>query len=238
LLLIACLGKLQLWNASCVSEQERKDAEIYLLRHVDRDGYSIAKATAALSPATTPSQPQFLIKCPRYDELMKLHPNALQQSLSRGHDGKGGTLMNLVTVEFRSLCPHSCDRPPVIRKLPVTLTLGRLKSMLARHFDLDADLQELSWVVQSEPASSAAGSKRPGRRQDQALPTQLNEHDSSTLEQCGLVHGAVVFMNEREISPREKENHNQAMLDRRIQQQEQELAEFERRKRALAGGPV
>jgi hypothetical protein len=239
LLLIACLRKLQLWNASCVSEQERKDAEIYLLRHVGRDGYAIAKENARLSPSTTPPpQPQFLIKCPRYDDLMKMHPNALQQSLSSGHNGSGGTLMNLVTVEFRSLCPHSCERPPVIRKLPVTLTLGRLKSMLARHFDLDADLQELSWVVQSEPASSAADSKRPGRRQVQALPTQLNEHDSSTLEQCGLVHGAVVFMNEREISPREKENHNRAMLDRRIQQQEQELAEFERRKRALAGGPV
>jgi hypothetical protein len=239
LLLIACLGKLQLWNASRISDQERKDAEIYLLRHVDRDGYSIAKGTASLSPATTsPSQPQFLIKCPRYDELIKLHPNALQQDRSSGQNGSGGALMNLVTVEFRSLCPHSCDRPPVIRKLPVTLTLGRLKSMLARHFDLDADLQELSWVVQSGPASTA-NSKRPGvKRHDQALPTPLNEHDSSTLERCGLVHGAVVFMNEREISTREKENHHQAMLDRRIQQQEHELAEFERRKRALASGAV
>jgi tubulin-specific chaperone E len=239
LLLIACLGKLQLWNASRISDQERKDAEIYLLRHVDRDGYSLAKGTASLSPATTsPSQPQFLIKCPRYDELMKLHPNALHQDRSSGQNGSGGTLMNLVTVEFRSLCPHSCDRPPVIRKLPVTLTLGRLKAMLARHFDLDADLQELSWVVQSDGAPPT-NSKRPGeKRHDQALPTPLNEHDSSTLEQCGLVHGAVVFMNEREISPREKENHHQAMLDRRIQQQEHELAEFERRKRALAGGAV
>lgn len=238
LLLIACLGKLQLWNASRISEQERKDAEIYLLRHVDRDGYSMAKETASLLSATTSPQPQLLIKCPRYDELMQLHPNALQHVRSGGDNGSGGTLMNLVTVEFRSLCPHSCDKPPVIRKLPVTLTLGRLKSMLARHFDLDADLQELSWVVQSEPAASTADAKRPGKRHDQSLPTPLNEHDSSTLEQCGLVHGAVVFMNEREISAREKENHHQAMLDRRIQQQEHELAEFEHRKRALAGGAV
>jgi hypothetical protein len=144
--------------------------------------------------------------------------------------------MNLVTVELRSLCPHSCERPPVIRRLPANLTLGKLKAMLGKQFDLDADLQELSWIVASP--DNGGGGREPGQgrqRRPQQMATPLNEPDSATLERCGLVHGAIVFMNERVITPSEKEEHR---FLQKIQQQEEQRARFEQRKRAVAEGAI
>jgi hypothetical protein len=231
------MGKLEVWNGGHIHYQERRDAEIFLLRHSGSDGELLSSSPGVASEGSSVAHRMF--RCPRYTELRKTHPDAIRLLGAGGGSasGAGGGTMNLVTVELRSLCPHSCERPPVVRRLPASLTLGKLKAMLGKQFDLDTDLQDLSWIVASPGDEDNDTSQDPHRKQHRPLqmPTALNEPDSATLEQCGLVHGAIVFMSERIISPSEKEEHR---LLQKIQQQEEERAWFEQRKRAAAESAI
>lgn len=232
--LFACLGRLECWNSSVVSAPIRADAEKYYLRMYH---------TQSRNPANT-----VLLQNPRLEEVLALHPQfrAPPPTTTTGHpacvglDASGDTAfsMALVTVELRSLCAHSCERPPIVRQLPRSLTVGRLKALLSKHYDLDVDLQALSWVAPTttigHTAEASFGNSRETTvqwRREMAMPLDADDDETTTLEDCGLVHGAIVFMTEREM----KKHPNREWADR-IRIQEQELEQLEQRKRSVAGG--
>jgi hypothetical protein len=114
---------------------------------------------------------------------------------------------------------QSCEQPPLVRRLPVTLTIGKVKAMLARHFGLDVDLQALSYTIMS---SSPSDSRK--QTMDQGPPTPLEDDDDVTL--AGLPDGCTVYVHEVDVRARQAQVLQQQadVYTAKIQQQEQEMA--------------
>lgn len=108
---------------------------------------------------------------------------------------------------------------PLIRRLPLQLTVGKLKALCARQFGLDRDLQTLHYK----------------QRSDSGFPEALDDEcDDHTLAYYGVPDGAEIYMNERQVGVQQQEEALAKLrLEERVEQQERELHDFqERQKRA------
>ena len=108
---------------------------------------------------------------------------------------------------------------PLIRRLPLQLTVGKLKALCARQFGLDRDLQTLHYK----------------QRPDSGFPEALDDGcDDHTLAYYGVPDGAEIYMNERPVGVQQQEEALAKLrLEERVEQQERELHDFqERQKRA------
>jgi len=185
----------------------------------------------------------------RYRELMETYADLVERRRAAndatggsagGGDGGDLLFLSMVTVTIRSFCASSCTMPPLVRKLPLRLTVGRLKALCARHFDLDADLQHLQWRSSSDRGAFPVDLLQGGDGYDD------DDDESATLQDCGLVDGAEILVKERELHPspsssssrqqlQQRRRDDKATLLRRIREQEEERFDLDRRKAAAAG---
>ena len=147
---------------------------------------------------------------------------SIQAEAANGRNGSGGSNWSdsLSTVTIRSMAAQSCEQPPLIRRLPTaTLTVGKVKALLARHFGLDWDLQELS--LQNNASES--------------IPTALDQ-DDETLEYFGVADGATIFMHEVDVRARQEEvRKRQQEQEDKMRQQEKEVQDYMQIQKKLAG---
>eukprot|EP00977_Amphora_coffeiformis_P001503 scaffold294_cov221-Amphora_coffeaeformis.AAC.59 len=215
--LIARFPSLTVLNASLVSQVEREEAE---RRYV-------ANITRQLQKASTEQDKEaILADHPAYTRLSKDHATILESILQGETNGRNGSTNNswsdsLSTVTIRSMAAQSCEQPPLIRRLPVTLTVGKVKALLARHFGLDWDLQELSLQNKNQKES--------------ALPIALDE-DDQTLAYFGVADGATIYMHEVDVRARqEAQQQQQRAQEEKLKRQENEVQEYMAIQKKLAG---
>ncbi|CAM9849958.1 unnamed protein product [Ascophyllum nodosum] len=181
---IARVSKLRRVNGSECGPRERMDAEKTYLRGIlqeldraqrrpDRGGEGLSKEEAERQVSGRHS---------RYRELWALHGESVAM-LGRGSaagEGKGNSSMasSMVQVTLTSLASASCTMEPLKKRLPASMTVGKLKQMCKRLFKVDTDQQILSY--RPEPAS---------------LLSTLDD-DDKPLSYFGVVHGSEVLMNE------------------------------------------
>ena len=209
--LVARFGNLRIVNGSVVSERERLDAERRYVGDVARLLRQGDKATILAAHV-------------RYPVLSQTHA-AVLETLPGSGGGDGNTWKDaLVTLTMRSMAAQSCEQAPLIRRLPSTLTVGKVKALLGRHFGLDLDLQELSFQ------NTTNG------KQDESIPVLLDE-DDQTLGYFGVADGATLYMHEVDVRARQEEaqKREQAAYEEKVRQQEQEVDEYLQVQRKLAG---
>jgi hypothetical protein len=130
---------------------------------------------------------------------------------------------HLITLTFQSMAAQSCEQPPLVRRLPSTLTIGKVKAMLARHFGLDVDLQALSYAMPT----------------DQGPPTPFDENDDDDATLASLLpDGCTVYLHEVDVRARQAQvrQHEADAYTTKIQQQEQKLAAWTALQKQVVNG--
>merc|ERR1712224_224153 len=107
---------------------------------------------------------------------------------------------------------------PIQKRLPSSLTVGRLKSLCWRAFRLDIDLQVLYY-----------------RSAEDAFPTELKE-DSYTLAYYGINDCGEVLMNELDLKQlKEDVEMKRDLYEKKIAEQESKISVMQDIQRDLRG---
>ena len=129
--IIARLCNLDFLNSSPISAKERIEAERRYIRIVAREllliesGNDIQKRREII-----------LHENSRFDELKEKHKDSMLGVNS--NISQGGRLANdTVNVTISCMAASSCTMDPLRKRLPSSLTVGRLRSMCSRAFDID-----------------------------------------------------------------------------------------------------
>jgi hypothetical protein len=96
---------------------------------------------------------------------------------------------------------------PVVRRLPGTLNVERVKALCSRIFGLDYDLISLRFRTDI----------------NDALPIEMDD-DDKTLNYYGLCDGSEILMNEIDLSTRAQDlKREQELQERRIAEQDRSM---------------
>ncbi len=168
---IGRVSALVFFNGSTVHPRERMDAEKIYLRSIMRDGEAASKAGRPYSDSA------LLALHPRHTELQEKHGADLTPVRNEG--GGGNIASELLKITFNNMSfAGGASNEPLVKKLPVSITVEKLKVMVQQLFNLEPALQLLS--IQSYKDS----------------PPSLLEDDYATLGYYGVQNGANIYINE------------------------------------------
>ena len=221
-------------NGSSISDKERIQAE---------RRYVSSVACQLLQMSNTNAREEFLQTYHKpFESLMEKHRDAIAATMSSSSamGGIGGpddpnapsprsvaaTNNNqhivVVNVTIQSMAPSSCQQEPLVRRLPGSLPIKRLKALCGRAFGLDPDLQRLHFVTE----------------EDGDLPTSL-EDDEHTLLYYGVSDGATIYMNEMDVEElQQQRQQSQQDLETKLKQEEALEMQKQKYKQPLLAPPA
>ncbi|KAG0628577.1 hypothetical protein M758_1G036700 [Ceratodon purpureus] len=164
-MIVARIGKLTSLNGSQVKPRERRDSEIRYVRQL-------------LTNMQMPSVGDILKCHPRFEHLRVLHdiPLDLQRGGAIGSTQKMSS--SLLSVSLVCVASSVGEKAPVVKKLPSSTTVGRLRVVCESLFKLKSSSQHLFY---SDPESP--------------LPISL-DNDMETLADIGIAPGASILVDE------------------------------------------
>ncbi|KAL8482390.1 hypothetical protein ACS0TY_028529 [Phlomoides rotata] len=118
---IARLAKVQMLNGSQVSPRERKDSEIRYVRLVMSKSNGNPEETMKIHP--------------RFAELKKIH-GLDDERPSTEASGPQKMASGLISISFKCVGASMGEKPPLVKKLPATTTVGKLKNLCQTFFKL------------------------------------------------------------------------------------------------------
>lgn len=121
-------------NSSPISVKERSEAEKRYVMHVAQELLLTDKLGMDKDHFLATNHPQFFRLMEQFQQDMILQGNRF---------GGENLTSYTVNVTITSLASESCEKEPLQKRLPTSLTVGRLKALCARAFGLDFDLQVL-----------------------------------------------------------------------------------------------
>jgi hypothetical protein len=146
-LIIARFPRVNVLNGSIISDKERTDAErryvTFIARELLQEGSELPSSYFNENNGTEEKQNGASLY-PQFQVLLQKHKEYLGDLT--GHGASFGTTSEhpiIVNVIIKSMAPGSCTKDPLIRRLPGSLQVGRLKALCARAFDVDIELQTL-----------------------------------------------------------------------------------------------
>lgn len=164
-MIVARIGKLSSLNGSEVKPRERRDSEIRYARHLlmNMQMSSISDISKAH---------------PRFEHLRVLHDIPLD--LQRGGTISATQKMSssLLSVNIVCVAASVGEKAPVVKKLPSSTTVGRLKIVCESIFKVKSSRQNLFY---NDP--------------DSPLPTSL-DNDMDTLADIGIAPGGSILVDE------------------------------------------
>lgn len=197
---IARIGgtQLQYLNMSIISERERIESERRYVRNIARELLLLnykdnnSNDNQNESKITTDLKQEYLSQHPRFIDLMNQHKesmagtspasfssNGKQQSPTTAQDGTLGNITIQVTI--RSVASESCAMKSLSKRLPLSLSIGRLKHLCQRTFHLDTSFQQLQFKNNAKDP----------------FPANIeNDNDDTTLAYWGVEDNAEIWMNE------------------------------------------
>ncbi|XP_038065787.1 tubulin-specific chaperone E-like [Patiria miniata] len=142
-LLIARLGGLKTCNGSIIMATERKGSEIEYINKTCKEW--LASGGSRDSEKSDPSL-EFLQLHPRYQQLIKKYGIPEESELVvKTHTLKDG----LIAVTIR--CPDDPNKRVLTKKLPGTMELQKLKSLIHKLLKVDVSDQRLTYTSQKVP---------------------------------------------------------------------------------------
>ncbi len=186
---IARFPGLEYLNASLITRDERNDAE---RRYVTLVSNAIQKGNFGEDEKTA-----FLDKHPRYLELTEKHEKLTAYLKNRMEKG-GNLATSIYNITIKSMAASSCTMEPIVRRLPGTMNVERMKALCSRAFNIDYDIISLRF------------------RTDSSLPIEM-EDDSKTIDYYGLCDGAEILVDEIDLRARALDmKRNDEQLEERI----------------------
>jgi hypothetical protein len=140
-LAVARLPGLAYFNASLVSKHEKQEAE---RRYIS----VLANLLCKVEGEDDAGKEKFLSEHPRYPELFETYKHLVAVNSNQTSGAGSNLAASVCNVTVRSMAPSSCDIEPIIRRLPDSLAVGRLKALCARAFGLDVDLMSLHFRIE------------------------------------------------------------------------------------------
>jgi hypothetical protein len=175
-LMIARIGQLAVLNGSQIGPRERTDAERAYLRSVLAEKISLT----VLNGDASVVEAALSVNHPRYLELtVKYAVDAVTAEEGSKSAGPQNLAAELIKITLRNMSFKSNGSlEPLVKKLPKTMTVSRLKLMVLQIFGLENRLQQLSMRIYKD-----------------SVPFVLDD-DESTIEYFGAIDGAEIFINE------------------------------------------
>ncbi len=181
-LVIARIAQLAFFNGSQVGPRERIDAERGYLRSIlfERNALASARgvvfgADAAVSDAITA---ELSVGHPRYSELLAKYAADMVPATKNAGVSEN-IASDLINITLRNMSfKGNGSLEPLVKRLPKTLTIARLKMMVSQLFGLENRLQQLSMRIYKD-----------------SVPFVLDD-ESSSIEYFGAIDGAEIFINE------------------------------------------
>ncbi|XP_051123574.1 tubulin-folding cofactor E isoform X1 [Andrographis paniculata] len=161
---IARLAKVKILNGSEVSPRERKDSEIRYIRLVMSKFHGSSADVLRLHP--------------RFLELRQIH-GIDDEKPSTGASGPQKLALTLISVSLKCTGASMGEKPLVVKKLPATTTVGKLKNLCESFFKLKSVKPVL--FLQEEGAP---------------LPALL-EDDMASLVELGIGNDSTILVDER-----------------------------------------
>lgn len=193
---IARLPNINVLNASQISEKERMEAERRYVSSVSREMVQLTSKSRNSEKSSGESIEgiieSFKIlglneKYSRFESLVTKHKETML--MMAAVNSSGGAISNSsINVTIKSMAAESCTSEPLQKRLPSSLTVGRLKTMLSRAFGLDVDLQILQY-----------------RNEGSDFPAPMDD-DENALAFYGLSDGAEILMNEVDVKAQKAED--------------------------------
>ncbi|XP_031552493.1 tubulin-specific chaperone E-like [Actinia tenebrosa] len=137
--LIARISSVKTVNGSPVTEKERLAAERAYIKKYAKDWFDAGGKVDNYDANKLTTE--FVEKHPRYAELARVHgiPD------SEVHQKTAATLKeSLIALTFK--CPDDSSKKVLTKKLPGTMTIGKLKGLLYRLYKVDSADQKLSYL--------------------------------------------------------------------------------------------
>ncbi len=216
---IARLPSLEYFNASPISNKERVEAERRYVSTVSRELLLISSGAilaaerdssggGSASDDDNTKQAQMFAKHPRFQPLLEKHKDTMLSLANAGNESsnQGNIGEEIINVTIRSMAAASCDMEPLRKRLPRSLKVGRIKTMCAKYFRVDIDLQMLHFRAEGDP-----------------FPSELDDAEHS-LFYYGVNDGAEILVNEVDVDALEREKARQLEdHSRRVKEQEQHV---------------
>lgn len=217
---IARLPTLEYFNASPVSTKERVEAERRYVSTVSRELLLISSGAIIAAEKDTnrgetagedtiSKEDQLFATHPQFQSLVEKHKDTMSSlshhaSNESSHQGNIGE--EIINVTIKSMAAASCDMEPLRKRLPRSLKIGRIKTMCAKYFRVDIDLQMLHFRAEGDP-----------------FPTELEDTEHS-LFYYGVSDGAEILVNEIDVVAVEREKARQANdHSRRVEEHERHV---------------
>lgn len=184
-LVIGRIAKLSQLNGSAINLRERRDAEKIYLRAILSERSHLLRQAQSDKTATEIDQGLALLH-PRYLSLKTLYEQELLPMGGAGAMNKGGDQNSLasemlsITLKNMIILAASGPSEPVTKRLPASLTIGKLRLLIKQVFGVDPTAQHLALRVYKD-----------------SIPIELDD-DQSSLQYYGAVDGADIFINEKE----------------------------------------
>ncbi|XP_024534249.1 tubulin-folding cofactor E [Selaginella moellendorffii] len=161
--LVARLSKITVLNGSEVKPRERKDSEIRYVRHVLN--------------TMTPGE-DIRRSHPRFEQLKKQYDISEESVPQAGSQSSQNMAASLITITIKCVAASLGEIAPVTRKLPGSMTVGKLKLLCEALFKLKATKQRLFLEEKESP-----------------LPLPLDD-DLESLGNIGFGQQGVILMEE------------------------------------------
>jgi hypothetical protein len=211
---------LEYFNASPVSTKERVEAERRYVSTVSRELLLISSGAILAAEKDTnqgvtagdgvSKEDQLFATHPQFQSLVEKHKDtmlSLSHHVSNESSQQGNIGEEIINVTITSMAAASCDMEPLRKRLPRSLKVGRIKTMCAKYFRVDIDLQMLHFRAEGDP-----------------FPTELEDAEHS-LFYYGVSDGAEILVNEIDVVAVEREKARQANdHSRRIEEHERHVA--------------
>jgi hypothetical protein len=177
---IARVVNLAVLNGSVISPRERRDSEKLYLRAVLMEKARLAKDQPArgeeeLQHLLVQQHPRYLSLKETYEKELFLPANAAASQ--PGERNLAAEMISLVLANMIVGAAGPCE--PVAKRLPLSLTVGKLRLVVKQLF-------------QVEPSSQCLAL----RAYKDSIPLEL-EDDQATLQYYGAIDGAEIFINEK-----------------------------------------
>ncbi|KAK6116733.1 hypothetical protein DH2020_049553 [Rehmannia glutinosa] len=161
---IARLAKIKILNGSEVSPRERKDSEIRYVRLVMSKFHGSPEEIKRLHP--------------RFAELKKIH-GLDDERPSEGASGSQTMASGLLSITLKCVGASMGEKPPLVKKLPATTTVGKLKFLCDIFFKLKSIKPILFLQEEGTP-----------------LPSLL-DGDMATLNELGVGNESTILVDEQ-----------------------------------------
>eukprot|EP00002_Diphylleia_rotans_P018844 TRINITY_DN3648_c0_g1_i1.p1 TRINITY_DN3648_c0_g1~~TRINITY_DN3648_c0_g1_i1.p1 ORF type:complete len:550 (-),score=131.60 TRINITY_DN3648_c0_g1_i1:141-1790(-) len=172
--LIGRLRKLIRLNGGTVRSKERSDSEKLFLQRYLRDQPEML----SIVRAETIESREIVVR--RLWDLARMHPDSVpsESDGSQSAAAKQSSGTNFINLTFRSMAPGSATKEPVTKRIPLSITIDKLKILFYRLFGLDVTRQRLYFTPEDMP-----------------VPQSLTD-DFRDLDYYGVTEGCVIIMEE------------------------------------------